>query len=449
MLKMIDPSVEPCHDFYQFSCGGFLNSTKETDGLSQILEYQKLDDEFLENLRQILEQESAIDDFKYLKLAKTLYKACDKFNSSEFYNSLKSSGDWPVLKGKKWNESAFDFNKTIFNVGNTSQWKNYFFKFHLFPENSYIEMTPYPSAFSLEEFIEGRNNTRFVKYFNEISVFISKMRDPYYDNKEKNEDIEKMIAFEIELGRSRLSKEQELNSSFDAVEMTLNDLNKNYSFFNWQEYINYHRDSPVNSSTIIIIQNISYLKKLQHLLNSEETKTIANYIMWTHIYSNSKSALSAFDCTKFIFDKLPIAVGAIYVQYHNRSELTSAHNNLLKISLNIKDKFIELIKEADWMDDETKNKSTEKLELSHINIGYLNEFTNNSKVDEFFKNLELFDGENVYDSIGRIELFERKYMLTYNNKNTWPIMGSFKIESSLAFWPPYNSIGIFFFYIVQ
>ncbi|KAF7988508.1 hypothetical protein HCN44_001081 [Aphidius gifuensis] len=438
---MIDSSIEPCHDFYQFSCGGFLKSSESTDGLSQVERLSKVDDKFLKNFKTILEQNSSIDEFKYLKLAKTLYKACNNKSTSTFFNSVKPSGGWPVLKGSQWNENAFDFNKTIFNVGNTTQWKNYFFQFELYLDDSHIIIEPYPSDLSLEDFIQGRNNSEVNAYYN--TTFTSAFNlDASIYNMNYTDDLEKMIDFEIELGRARLSKEQQLNPIFDTVEMTLSDLINNYSFFNWQEYINYHRDSPVNSSTIIIIENISYMKKLQYLLKSTETKTIANYIMWKHIYSNWISAALALNekCADFVLDKLPIAAGAIYVQYHNFPKLTNAHNHLLEISLNIKEKFNEMIEETDWMDDETKNKTKKKLKLSNNIIGYLNEFTNNSKVDEYYKNLELFDDENVFDSIGKIDLFERKYMLTYNNENIWPILGTYMIRGVAAFHPYSNSI---------
>ncbi|KAF7990435.1 hypothetical protein HCN44_000240 [Aphidius gifuensis] len=264
----------------------------------------------------------------------------------------------------------------------------------------------------------------------------------YYKNVE--DVLGKILDFEIELGRARLSKEQQLNLFFDTVEMTLSDLRNSYPFFDWQEYINYHRGSPVNSSTTIIISNISYMKKLQYLLNSTETKTIANYVMWKHIYSNSESAKLAlnYNYLGFIIDKVPIAVGEIFVQYYNLSKLTNAQNTLLEISLDIKEKFIELIKEADWMDDETKKKNTEKLELSKNIIGCLNEFTNNSVVDKYYENLELFDDENVFSSIEKINLFQRKYTLTYNNENIWPLIGSIMIGTSAAFVPYFNSIMI-------
>lgn len=75
ILRNIDSNVEPCDDFYKFSCGGFLNSTIIEDklffGTSSITR-----NTVMEQLRTTIEEESSPNEPRIFRLAKDLYKAC-------------------------------------------------------------------------------------------------------------------------------------------------------------------------------------------------------------------------------------------------------------------------------------------------------------------------------------------------------------------------------------
>lgn len=71
----MDPTVNPCDNFYKFTCGGFLNSTtvpdKETKWIPQFS-----DDLLMEQLRTVIEKESPPNETRPFRLAKDYYKAC-------------------------------------------------------------------------------------------------------------------------------------------------------------------------------------------------------------------------------------------------------------------------------------------------------------------------------------------------------------------------------------
>ena len=64
LLHNIDESVNPCDDFYQFACGGFIQQTNIPDDKSKYSAFSVLSDKLNEQVRE----ENAFDHIKYVFL---------------------------------------------------------------------------------------------------------------------------------------------------------------------------------------------------------------------------------------------------------------------------------------------------------------------------------------------------------------------------------------------
>ena len=78
----MNKNVEPCDDFYEFACGGFMQKTKIPDDQSVVNLFTMQNEDLQEQLRQILAKDIRQNELKAFKLAKTLYKSC--MNESMF-----------------------------------------------------------------------------------------------------------------------------------------------------------------------------------------------------------------------------------------------------------------------------------------------------------------------------------------------------------------------------
>lgn len=76
MLKNMDPTVNPCDDFYEFSCGNYLRNTKLPDDRDLEISVTQVQDKVDEQLQSVLTEELRSSETKPFRLAKMLTKTC-------------------------------------------------------------------------------------------------------------------------------------------------------------------------------------------------------------------------------------------------------------------------------------------------------------------------------------------------------------------------------------
>lgn len=55
----------------------------------------------------------------------------EKTSDNDFRDILKKLGGWPVLEGKSWDESSFDWKKAVYKFRNTGYSIDYFIDFEV------------------------------------------------------------------------------------------------------------------------------------------------------------------------------------------------------------------------------------------------------------------------------------------------------------------------------
>lgn len=72
----MDEAVDPCEDFFEFACGGFLKKTIIPDDKTTISRFNEISDELQLKLRGLVEAEDSPNEPRFSKMVKNLYKSC-------------------------------------------------------------------------------------------------------------------------------------------------------------------------------------------------------------------------------------------------------------------------------------------------------------------------------------------------------------------------------------
>lgn len=101
ILDFIDPRTDPCDDFYEFSCGTFLNDTFLTGEKVSTDVFSIVREKTHEQLASLIDEGIKPNELRTFQLAKKFYRACmnrtriEEQGLQPMIDIIKSLGSWP------------------------------------------------------------------------------------------------------------------------------------------------------------------------------------------------------------------------------------------------------------------------------------------------------------------------------------------------------------------
>ncbi|CAJ0605540.1 unnamed protein product [Cylicocyclus nassatus] len=421
LTKSINFSVDPCEDFFEFSCGHWIAHHPIPKDDFYISPMDVLTAKVEEQMRDIFESKEVFQS-RSMNALKAIYKRCmdidelNRIGAKRMIEDIRSFGVWPILEGdEKWKEKEFDLTALLIH----------------FDQGSISLGGP---AYYLQREQHGKNIEALRNYIiNQVELF-QKDGDLPTNKTKIGEDTDEIIDLETKMAEILVANKDRRNFTTLYNLRHLSDMRKLTPVVGARpsglaalflaiapsashEYL--------KSDPEIIIKEIDYLKRINELLETTDPRIITNYVLMR--YSSSwegemgekyEDNAQEFDkemygrqekfprwkvCTSSTMQRMLYAISALYV----RKAFDQASKNVtLEMVDDLLAAFRQTLIMTDWMDDRTRADALEKVDQILPKIAYPDFILDNEKLDQYYDGLDIRDNDSYSEMLEKVSRWD-------------------------------------------
>ncbi|XP_028410317.1 endothelin-converting enzyme homolog isoform X2 [Dendronephthya gigantea] len=463
ILNKLDQSTEPCDDFYQYSCGGFLNKTDIPENEEYMISSFTKTNDFVQNaLKEILqnkETKSRHTPNSAIYKAFTYYQSCmddteiTSAGKKPLLDVIQKFGSWSITNNN-WNEYYWKL-ETI--LAKTTAYLNANTFLSLSTMSSYFDNTKTYLTISggisgyherdldrPSKSIPSKQNLN-IKYFDIYKPRYKKFMSAIFQllvaqneagTQNANIDISKEVDDIINMEREFLEVVEYLNPrdiptlKTEIKYMSISELNALTSYkFDWDAYFTEalrgtgHSVSYWQQLMVIKPDNI---KKVINWLTGKPKRLLANEIIWNLIrglvynlpkpfrdaqekYFQLRTPTPRWKTCNALTDATFLYVTTLL--YANKHLSEDAIKTAGEMFTEIKNEFVNGLDEQTWMDYETKSQARLKLNKMRDLIGFPAVIKEPGVLDRAYEDIQVYESkllENWQDILRKFYLIKMK-----------------------------------------
>ncbi|KAK6182937.1 hypothetical protein SNE40_010509 [Patella caerulea] len=436
IIAMMNRSVDPCTDFYEYACGQWINDAIIPPDTSSLNAFYTSSEKINLITQQLLTEENGELNSNAVKKAKEFYKMCmnteqiEKLGTTEILKIINNLGSWTVTTDAvsgTWNNETWDLTTAIASSASVGIHPLLYMWVRQDSKNSSTNtMDITQSGLTLrqrEEYI--KNAEKYKKGFLDFAIQYGRLLgadDSVTDKMNKVYDFEKSLA-EIFVPKEELIDIEKTYHKITVADLQ-NMLNEQIDI---KRYLNMITKSKISTNTNIIVPTPQYFRKLGLLLANTDREVLANYVIWNMLqalpaylpgeFSEAALQLSKVEsgvkdiaprwkrCVWKASGQLGFVTGALYV---NKKFSKDNRNEVDEMLNNVKKAFINGLEDLTWMDEETRQIAIDKAKAVGNMIGFPDWILQPEKLDEYYKHVNMTEGHFLmsYLNIRRFDVMK-------------------------------------------
>uniref|UniRef100_A0A8C1WU97 Endothelin converting enzyme-like 1 n=1 Tax=Cyprinus carpio TaxID=7962 RepID=A0A8C1WU97_CYPCA len=421
----VDPSVQPCYDFYSFACGGWLRrhgipEDKLSYGIITAIGEQN--QEKLQRLLQAPVQRKETDSAE--RKVKEFYRSCinmkeiDRLGAGPMTEVIDSCGGWDLSGappgGAGWDSGSApvrpDFNEMLYKT-----------------QGVYSTSVFFSLTVSVDDKNSSRNAIRIDQEgltLPERTLYLGQDEDSVKILASYKALMERLLSMlgahnatlksreildlETRLANITVSEyddqRKDISSMYNRI--TLKQLQKMAPSFHWKRLLDRIFSDNFSDEEEIVVLATDYMQTVSDIIKTTSKRVLHNYMLWRIVAALSEHLSTAFRSTIHDFSReidggerqldlerlclnqankhFGMALGALFVQQHFSSSSRAKVQELVE---DIKHSLDQRLQELDWMDEETRGAARAKLQHMMVMTGY----------PDFLLKPELIDEEYGFD----------------------------------------------------
>ncbi|KAL3861160.1 hypothetical protein ACJMK2_007225 [Sinanodonta woodiana] len=438
LLKAMDRSADPCVDFFQYACGGWIKSHVIPSGHSRWGTFGVLWQENQVIMRQVIERPLNSTNSTAEKKAMLYYQSCmdknktiEELGAKPLLQMLQSLGGWSISNSSGfWDVKTFDLQKTLQQMGISVLFSIWVAEDDKNSSANILQIDQAGLSLPEREYYlnktisEDKVLTAFLEYMTRLGVLLGG------EENNTREQMLEIIEFEVQLANITIPNEDRRSEEKLYHRMTVKDLQNMAPFINWLDMLNtllsVTNQSFTESEEIVVyapeyLQNMTVL--LRDTMSTEEgNRTLRNYLIW-HVAKTMAPYLSSpfRDARKILTEALSgttggeelwrycisdtddvmgFALGAMFVREAFTGDSKEKAEKMIQ---EVKTAFKKNLPSLSWMDDKTREAAVEKANAVIDLIGFPEYILNRTKLDKEYERLTINASEYFWNNVRNLQ----------------------------------------------
>jgi len=408
-VEWLDRTVDPCVDLFTFSCGKWIQSNPIPPDQSSWGIYNKLQDDNLKQLRELLEATSAPNRAR----SSNAQKIGDYYASCMDETAIDALGIKP-LQPELLRIEQLQAKKDLATVVASMIGEGTPFRIDSeqdFKDSSIVTAAVDQRGLGLPDrdyYLKQDQKSKDLRAA--YVAHVQKMFELLGDKPElAATEAQSAMKIETALARGSITRVDRRDPKKIYHFMSVAELEKLTPAFGWKEYFRQIGLSGISSLNVAVPE---FFKTLNSQIEQQDLATWKSYLRWHAIHANATSLSSAVvnenfnffgktlqgkeqlpprwkRCTNDVDDDLGEALGQVYVEKYFSPE---AKKQVLEILQGIQKAMDADIHSLPWMSEETKRRALEKLQSMANKIGYPDKWRD-------YRQLEIKRGDHMGNSL--------------------------------------------------
>ena len=408
-VEWLDRTVDPCVDLFTFSCGKWIQSNPIPPDQSSWGIYNKLQDDNLKQLRELLEATSAPSPAR----SSNAQKIGDYYASCMDETAIDALGIKP-LQPELLRIEQLQAKKDLATVVASMIGEGTPFRIDSeqdFKDSSVVTAAVDQRGLGLPDrdyYLKEDQKSKDLRAA--YVAHVQKMFELLGDKPElAATEAQSAMKIETALARGSMTRVDRRDPKKIYHFMSVAELEKLTPAFGWKEYFRQIGLSGISSLNVAVPE---FFKTLNSQIEQQDLATWKSYLRWHAIHANATSLSSAVvnenfnffgktlqgkeqlpprwkRCTNDVDDDLGEALGQVYVEKYFSPE---AKQQVLEIVQGIQKAMDADIHSLPWMSEETKRRALEKLQSMANKIGYPDKWRD-------YRQLEIKRGDHMGNSL--------------------------------------------------